>query len=379
MVTVSVFFDFTKAFDKVDYLALLRKLKALNFSDSVLHWIFSYLTGKTQRVRDGVAGVISSSTPVSTGVPQGSVLGPLFFTLYLSDFSHVLTHCKYNFYADDLQIYYHCKPRELARAVQCVNEDIESVICWATTNKLVLNADKTQAIIFGTARYISTLELRSLSNIRVGATPIQYTTSVKYLGVIVANNLSWEKQMASTTGRIRSVLYRLKLCRHLFPANLRLRLITSLILPYVDYCCAAYTDMTAECNRKLYRAINQCVRFVLDIWTDTHITPYYNQLRMLKVDARRNYFIGRQLYNLLRNKQPVLLAENFDFRGKRSYRATRTPSDMLELPQCRTECYKRSFRLASIRFWNCLPSHLRDAPTLAVFKHKLYVHLLETI
>ncbi|KMQ83934.1 rna-directed dna polymerase from mobile element jockey-like protein [Lasius niger] len=209
-----------------------QKLKALNFSDSVLHWIFSYLTGKTQRVRDGVAGMISSSTPVSTGVPQGSVLGPLFFTLYLSDFSHVLTHCKYNFYADDLQIYYHCKPRELARAVQCVNEDIESVICWATTNKLVLNADKTQAIIFGTARYISTLELRSLSNIRVGATPIQYTTSVKYLGVIVANNLSWEKQMASTTGRIRSVLYRLKLCRHLFPANLRLRLITSLILPY---------------------------------------------------------------------------------------------------------------------------------------------------
>lgn len=355
MVTISVFFDFSKAFDRVDYIALLGKLKTLNFSDSVLQWIFSYLTGRIQRVR-GAAGEMSSSTVIGTGVPQGSVLGPLLFTLYLSDFRRVLTHCRYNFYADDLQIYYHCKPRELLTAIQRVNNDIKSVICWATANKLVLNADKTQAIIFGITRYISMLDLCLLPNITVGMSSILYSTSVKYLGVIVTNNLSWEKQVANITGRMRSVLYRLKICRHLFHADLRHRLITSLVLPYVDYCCAALTDMTAECNLKLYRAMNQCIRFIFDIRSDIHITPYYNKLRMLKIDARRDYFIGCQLFNLLQTRRPAILADNYNFRVQCSCRATRAPSDLLELPQCRTEYYRRSFELASVRFWNSLPS-----------------------
>lgn len=201
MVTVSVFFDFSKAFDRVDYLTLLRKLKTLNFSDNVLCWIFSYLTGRTQRVRDGASGTISSSTPVEAGVPQGSVLGPLLFTLYLSDFGQVLMNCKYNYYADDLQIYLHCKPGELARAIHSVNEDIGSVIHWATANEFIINADKTQSIIFGTARYINTLDLDSILSIVVDATPIQYSSSIKYLGVVITNNLSWEKQVTSTTGK----------------------------------------------------------------------------------------------------------------------------------------------------------------------------------
>lgn len=297
MVTVSVFFDFSKAFDRVDWLTLLGKLKTLKFSDSVLQWIFSYLTDRSQCVRNGVTGATSSLTSVWTGVPQGSVLGPLLFTLYLSDFRHVLTHCKYNYYADDLQIYYHCRPRELASAIRSVNEDINSVIRWAAANKLILNADKTQTIIFGTSRYINALDVSALSSIVVGGTPVHYSTSVKYLGVMVANNLSWEKQVC-TTGRIRSVLYRLKLSKHLFPMDLRHRLITSLIIPHIDYCCAAFTDMTAKCDLKLYRAINGYLRFVFDVRSDVHITPYYHKLKMLKIGARRDYFVGCQLFNL---------------------------------------------------------------------------------
>ncbi|KMQ83924.1 rna-directed dna polymerase from mobile element jockey-like protein [Lasius niger] len=100
---------------------------------------------------------MSSRTLVSEGVPQGSVLGPLLFTLYLSDFRNVLKHCKYNFYADDLQAYLHCKPRELSDAILKVNEDINAVINWSFANGRILNSDKTQAIIFGTSRYVTPL------------------------------------------------------------------------------------------------------------------------------------------------------------------------------------------------------------------------------
>lgn len=232
MVTVSVFFDFSKAFDKVDHLTRIRKLKKLNFSDSALSWIYSYLVSRTQSVRDRVAGTLSSSSSVVAGVPQGSVLGPLLFTLYLSNFRQVLRHCKYNFYADDLQIYLHHKSHSVHEAILRVNEDIQAVIDWSTTNNLSLNPDKTQAIIIGTSRYVNSIDLCSVLGIMVGTSTIHYTTSVQYLGITILNNLSWEKQVNITTKKIRSVLYRLKLCRHLFPAALRFRLVHTLILPY---------------------------------------------------------------------------------------------------------------------------------------------------
>ncbi|KMQ93568.1 reverse transcriptase [Lasius niger] len=144
----------------------------------------------SQTVKDSVAGTMSSLTLVSEGIFQGSVLGPLLFTLYLSDFRNVLQHCKYNFYADDLQVYLHCKPRELSDAILKVDEDINAVINWSFANGLILNSDKTQAIIFGTSRYVNAIDLYTLPKIMVDMTAIQYSTSVRYLGVIIINNLS---------------------------------------------------------------------------------------------------------------------------------------------------------------------------------------------
>ncbi|KAL6419285.1 hypothetical protein ACFW04_011473 [Cataglyphis niger] len=142
MVTVFVFFDFSEAFHRMDYFLLIEKLKNLNFSESVLRWIHSYLTERTQAVKDCVEGATSSSSSVRTGVPQASVLRSLLFTLYLADFSHVVKHCKYNFYADDLQAYIHCEPRDLSDIIRKVNKDIDAILGWSSTNRLILNSDK---------------------------------------------------------------------------------------------------------------------------------------------------------------------------------------------------------------------------------------------
>ncbi|KMQ87075.1 reverse transcriptase [Lasius niger] len=290
MVTVFVFFDFSKAFDRVDYFLLIVKLKSLNFSDSVLRWIYSYLRGRTQAVKDNFEGTISSLSVVNAGVPQGSVLGPLLFTLYIADFGRKLRHCKYNFYADDLQIYTHCEPRDLVDTIRKVNKDIESVLGWSTANRLILNSDQTQAIIMGTSRFINAIDLSTQPEIRVDGSRIQYSTSIKYLGVTIMNTLSWEKQVTNMSNRIHSVLYQLKLCKHLFPEALESRLKHT--HPPTHYCCAAYTDMTAEHNLKLYRAMNCCIRFIFNVKADVHITPYYERLGWLKIVARRAYFVG---------------------------------------------------------------------------------------
>ncbi|CAL1671735.1 unnamed protein product [Lasius platythorax] len=255
MVTVSVFFDFSKAFDRVNHLRLIEKLKRLNFSDSTLRWVHSYLTDRTQVVKDKSINTLSAGTLVKVGVPQGSVLGPLLFMMYLSDFKSVLNYCKYNFYVDDLQVYLHCEPRNLRDAIWKMNKDIEAIIGWTTTNGLLLNANKTQAIILGTSRYINSVDLRTLQGIEVDKTMIEFATEIKYLGVTITNTLSWDRQVTSIAKKVHTTLYQLKLCKSLLPEELRARLVATLIQPHLEYCCVAYTDMTAEQDRRLYRVI----------------------------------------------------------------------------------------------------------------------------
>lgn len=205
MVTVSVFFDLSKAFDRVDFKLLIAKLRALGFSARVLIWIESYLTGRSQAVRDTRTGEISESMSVDVGVPQGSVLGPLLFILYITDFAHVLRHCKYNIYADDLQIYLHCPPDELEYGLHAVNSEIVRVVDWARQNKLLLNAQKTQAIIFGTSRYLNGLRLDRMPSLVIDDTPIAFQDQVKYLGITLTVRLSWEPQVTGTVGIVHTI------------------------------------------------------------------------------------------------------------------------------------------------------------------------------
>ncbi|KAL6418566.1 hypothetical protein ACFW04_012003 [Cataglyphis niger] len=169
------------------------------------------------------------------------------------------------------------------------------------------------------------------------------------------NTLSWEKQVTNMTNRIHSVLYQLKLCRHLLPEVLKSKLASIHIF---------------------HRAVNACVRFIFNVKADEHITPYYVRLRWLKVNARRAYFVEYLLYKILEIKQPNLLHSNFNCRITTTDRTTRAPRDMLFLPQCKTELYKRSFRLTSAGFWNGLSQSIRSATILADFKQSVYSHLL---
>ncbi|XP_011348842.1 uncharacterized protein LOC105285967 [Ooceraea biroi] len=212
-ITVSVFFDFSKAFDCVSHRILIDKLKSLHLPNSVLRWISSYLDGRSQAVREPNERATSSFIDVHVGVPQGSVLGTLLFLLFLSDFGGILRYCKYGFYADDLMIYLHCDPKELADAVRRINEDIKRITDWAASNKLRLNASKTKAMLMGTARYINAIPIDTAPRILVLDDVIAYSKSVTYLGLTISNNLSWDRQVNAVVGRVNSVVYELKLCK----------------------------------------------------------------------------------------------------------------------------------------------------------------------
>lgn len=157
---------------------------------------------------------------------------------------------------------------------------------------------------------------------------------------------------------------------------LKSKFIISLANPHIDYCCEVYTDMKEEHNLKLYRAVNCCIRFIFGVRADEHITPHYVRLGWLKIVPRRTYFVDCLMFNILETGKSKPLYTNFSCRVHESNRTTRAPADSLFQPLCRTELFRRSFRLTAIRLRNGLPSSFQNAKTLAAFKQKLYAHLL---
>ncbi|XP_011865343.1 PREDICTED: uncharacterized protein LOC105560658 [Vollenhovia emeryi] len=230
-------------------------------------------------------------------------------------------------------------------------------------------------MVLGTLRHISGLDRDALPDLLVDGTEISWTDSVEYLGVTITGTLNWERHVSRTVSRVNTTLHQLKLCRHLLPDTLRVRLIQTLITPIFDYCCVVLTNITREQNCRLQRAFNRCMRFIFHVGWDEHITPYFERLGWLKVETRRQYHVGCFTFSVINKKKPKSIFNNFEFRSDRTCRGTRTPGEKLILPQCRTEFYKRSFCSFAAELWNGLPTQLREVGEIKEFRCRLLEHL----
>ena len=193
----------------VDYTLLLTKVKDLNFSNQVISWLHSYLSGRKQAVRDK-DGSISRWEDVTSGVPQGSGLGPLLFLILINNIVLVLRFMRYMIYADDLQAYLNCLLVDLPLALQRVEIDVQAIHNWARENKLKLNIQKTKILIIGSGGNVCSLNLNSLHRINIDNQTIPYVCSAKNLGVMMRNDLSWENQINDISKKIFSGLRRFR-------------------------------------------------------------------------------------------------------------------------------------------------------------------------
>ena len=145
-VTILVLFDLSKAFDTVSHFHLLAKLRKLNFSDSALSWLFSYLSSRSQSIVDE-AGLCLDWLPTTAAVPQVSVLGLLLFSLVINDIGDSLRDCDHMIFADDAQIYYQCRPSDVVAYMTLVSHDIQVIADYATANGLTLNIALSKIMI----------------------------------------------------------------------------------------------------------------------------------------------------------------------------------------------------------------------------------------
>ena len=195
---LGIFLDLRKAFDTVDYNILLAKFQRCGVRGTAYEWFVSYFTGRLQRVHYHCAS--SNECLVTKGVPQGSVLGPLLFSLYINELHDCLEHCSSIMFTDDTSVFT-CE-KDIAKLILKGNADLQNIHVWLAFNKLSLNVKKTNCILFKTKSSISQqlpikLTLRNET--------INQVHSTKFLGLTLDENLSWKMHMQYLLNQIRSI------------------------------------------------------------------------------------------------------------------------------------------------------------------------------
>lgn len=206
--TILVLLDFSKAFDSLDHAILTHKLKStFAFSSKTCDLIFSYLSGRCISVTTN--GVCSNDMPILSGVPQGSILGPLLFSLYINDLPAVLRHTYIHLYADDAQIYRSSSLKALSENINKINLDLAAIKVWSERNLLSLNITKTQAIIF----YKTELMFSDINHISIDGNIVPFEKKVRNLGVIMNSTLTWDDNIGLICSKVYctlKILYSLK-------------------------------------------------------------------------------------------------------------------------------------------------------------------------
>lgn len=339
--------------------------------------MFSYLVGREQSVVDDTGG-LSAWCNVTRGVPQGSVLGPLLFLLFINNVGSNLRYTNRMVFADDTQIYLHCLPcSELNTGIVQMTYDVNVINDFAASNGLKLNASKTKALIVRSNAFIRTLDLNNCPSIRLGSsTSLPYVSHARNLGVLITSDLSWNKHINLLSQKVHSALHKLKFNINAIPVAARATLIQSLVFPRL-----VFNDVTGELNAKSQRLINSCVRFIFNSRRDTSITPYRLSLNWLSTANHRTYFLGIAAYRISRNDAPTYILELLphDLTSvRRSERTNDLSSVTFQIPTHRTCTYHNSFRLSAAYLWHSLSPEPKASPSLSIFKLKFHRYLLDS-
>ena len=272
--TLLLQFDFSKAFDTISPSKLLVKLRDLGFSRSSLTWICSYLCGRTQCVFS--KSTSSNYRETNLGVPQGSVLGPLLFCLYVNDLRTVLGNGPILrlLYADDLQVYLTIPPELLIEGLITITETARTIANWASRNSLTLNTTKTRAIIFGSSHTVRLFNNLNYPGISIAdGENIKFVNEIKSLGVILDNTLSWKPQINQVAKRVNCALFGLRFIKACTTQALRIRLVQSLITSHLDYCSVVYQDASLGLKARLQWLSNAAIRYIFSIGGMTRMSP----------------------------------------------------------------------------------------------------------
>ena len=274
-IPIAIFLDLSKAFDTLNHTILLRKLKYYGFKDSAISLMQSYLVNRKQYVE--IDKIKSKTTTIITGVPQGSILGPLLFLICINDINQASKIFKFILYADDstLNSIVNCSdPKSVS---EIINKELEKIHDWLCVNKLSINAGKSKFMLFSTKQKNIT-EYKLNLKLKLCGEEIEQPDSFNFLGLTLDSNLSWNahiKHIRVKLARTGGIIYRLK---RFLPSHILKTLYCTLALPYLHYCSLAW----GHASNKVSRSQKRIIRNIVGAKYNAHTEPICKEINILQ-------------------------------------------------------------------------------------------------
>ncbi|KAK7882694.1 hypothetical protein WMY93_028868 [Mugilogobius chulae] len=356
-----ILLDLSAAFDTIDHSILLHRLQHhIGLSGTALHWFHSYLTDKTEYMALG--DTKSRPHKVTCGVPQGSVLGPTLFTIYMLPLGCVVSRHGINFhcYADDTQLYLKISPSgPPSVTVTRLSSCLEEIEAWTSQNFLQLNGSKTEAIQTGTPQQLRSSPITSIS---LFGHNISLSPSVTNLGVKFDPLLSFDNHISHICKTSFFHLRNISKLRPSLSLSAAEKLVHAFVSSRLDYCNALLIGIPGRSIQKLQYVQNSAARVLMRVRKHEHITPILHTLHWLPV------------HHCLHGEAPTYLTELLT--PHTSARTRSGQQHRLLQPRTRLKTMgDRAFEAAAPRLWNALPDHLRAPQTVNAFKKGLKTYL----
>ena len=350
----AVFMDLSKAFDCVNHGLLIAKLSAYGLNKDALQLIRSYLSNRLQRVK--INNSFSDWKEIKIGVPQGSVLGPLLFNVFINDIFWFVHRTKICNYADDTTIFA-CHP-DLDTIIKQLEEDSSVIVKWFSDNFLKLNDDKCHLMIFG--------EKSTEATVSIGNSMINESDYEKLLGVTFDKKLSFKKHVEDLSKKANQKLHALaRLSNYIDPIKSEI-LMNSFIRSQFNYCPLVWMFYDRTTNSKLNRIHERALRLVckdseseLEKLKKKYGTIHQHNLQLLMIE----------IFKTKNNLNPTFMKNIFT---ERNIQYSLRSENHLRLPKVKTTTYGiENIQYRGCHLWSSLPSEIKDSNTLAEFKRKI--------
>ena len=366
----SIFIDLKKAFDTVNFDILLLKLENYGFRGHINTYLKSYLSNRSQFVQ--IQSSLSPLLPIHCGVPQGSVLGPILFLLYINDLPNACSHNIPIIFADDTTLTF--TSNSLLTLKSHINEDLNSLFNWLTANKLTLNISKTNYILF--SHPLTPIPPLSLL---INQQQIQKVHETTILGVIIDQHLTFKAHIAKVKAKLVSSLFVFTKVRHLIPLQIAWSLYHSTFKAHLTYCLLIWGNSHSSYLQPLNVLHKKFLRTLLLLPNRTPSLSLYRQASSLQIQGLFKYFAAILIYKLfnLPHTLPPTIRNIFHISSQIHNHSTRaTHTQALYLLPNSTTLRHNQISIAGPLLWHTIPPHIKSLTSINLFKKQTHLFLL---
>ena len=364
--------DLSNAFDSLIHSHLLEKLGKLGFGENAVQWVQSYLENRKQKTR--FKKFTSEETAVTSGVPQGSILGPILFICFTNDMANNFPDCKVLSYADDTQLLVSGNNKKEVKAK--LDKLVKIAQRWYTNNSLKNNISKTEVIIIGQNSQDTKIPI--YIEVLDNGKPIKLSPSsyIKVLGIHIDDQLNWNQQTQKIRKKANNSIRNLHRINNLIPLKHRILLYNSLVASHYNYCDTVWSGLGVVNEKKLQTTQNFAARSILGMSKYSSATEALQTLKFLPLKEKRKIHEAVYVHKALSGKAPKEVVNQYkEQKSKQNLRSSKHRT--LNIPKHSSEQYKRGPLYRTLKTWNSIPETLRSNITTTTFKNNYQAYLIK--